>query len=407
MTDAALSDLKVVELSDFISGPYCCKIMADMGADVVKIEPPGVGDSSRRYGPFPGDVPHPEKSLLYAYLNTSKKGITLDVTTSLGKKIFLELIKGADILVENNPPKRMKELGLDYESLNAVNPKLIVTSITSFGQTGPYRDYKATDLVSMAMGGVAYATPGEVDDWETHPPLKAPGHSADFLAALTGAAGAMMAVTARSASGVGQQVDVSEQQSLAVIMRSDIMSHIHRGETPSRLAHMARRVGTRRPLKCKDGYFSLQLFQEHFWEAMKRCMGNPDWMELEIFTDRVQRRDNLDALFSLIEEWASDYTRAELYQTLQVENHIPCTMVNAVHELYPNEQLEDREFFIEMEHPVIGKFKAPSSPHRFSESPWALQSPAPTLGQHNHEILCERLGYSNEEIIRMQGMGVI
>ncbi len=407
MTDAALSDLRVVELSDFVSGPYCCKIMADMGADVVKIEPPGVGDSSRRYGPFPGDTPHPEKSLLYAYLNTSKKGITLDVTTSLGKKIFLQLIQDADILVENNPPQRMADLGLDYNSLKAVNPRLIVTSITSFGQTGPYRDYKATDLVSMAMGGVAYATPGEVENWEERPPLKAPGHSGDFLAALTGASGTMMAITARRFSGTGQHVDVSEQQSLSVIMRSDIINHVHKSETPSRIASMARRVGTRRPLKCKDGYFSIQLFMEHFWESMKRVMDYPDWAELEIFADRTQRRDNLDALFSLVEDWASQYTRAELYQLLQVENHIPCTMVNAVHELYPNAHLEDRGFFIEMEHPVIGKFKAPGSPHRFSESPWALQSPAPTLGQHNREVLCERLGYSKEDLLKMQGMGVI
>ena len=146
MADSALSGLRVVELGDFIAAPYCAKLMADMGAEVIKIEPPA-GDSARRYGPFPNDEPHSEKSLLFAYLNTSKKGVTIDVGKPLGKRVFLELLKDADFLVEANPPRAMEELGLDYESIKGVNPGLIVTSITPFGQTGPYRDYKATELV--------------------------------------------------------------------------------------------------------------------------------------------------------------------------------------------------------------------------------------------------------------------
>ncbi len=407
MVDSALSDLRVIELGDLISAPYCCKLMADMGADVIKIEPPGIGDTSRRYGPFPGDVPHPEKSLLYAYLNTSKRGITIDVTTKLGKRVFLDLVKMADVLVENNLPKRMQELGLDYESLKTINPRLIVTSITPFGQTGPYRDYRGTDLISMHVGGIGYATPGEVDEWEKRPPMKAPGHSGDFLAALLAASVTLLAVMSRKSSGAGQHVDVSQQESLATIMRGDTMSHVHRGETPSRIAAMARRVATRRPLACKDGYFSLQVFQDHFWEAMKKVMGNPDWADLELFTENRSRRDNLDALNSLLEVWASQYTKDELYQMLQVESHIPYFAVNTIPDLFQNDHLKAREFFVEMEHPAIGKFKAPGPPHRFSKSPWRLNSPAPQLGEHNQEIICGLLGYTNGDLVKMRGQGVI
>ena len=180
MAGSALSELRVVELGDFIIAPYCTKLMADLGADVIKIEAPGLGDSARRYGPFPEDEPHLEKSLLFAYMNTNKKGITLDVRSPQGKKVFKELLRETDVLVESNPPKLMEELGLDYKSLASVNSALIVTSITRFGQTGPYRDYKATDLVSFHIGGIGYPTPGDVDDPDTNPPLKAPGHQADW-----------------------------------------------------------------------------------------------------------------------------------------------------------------------------------------------------------------------------------
>ena len=406
MADSALSGLRVIELADFVSGPYCCKLMADMGAEVIKIEPPG-GDSARRYGPFPQDVPHPEKSLLFAYLNTSKKGMTLDVRVPLGKKVFKQLVSEADILVENNPAALMEELGLDYASLRSLNPKLIVTSITPFGHTGPYRDYKGNDLTAMHSGGVGYATPGGVEDWENHPPMKAPGHSGDFLAALTAASGTMMALAIRDFSGAGQHVDISEQQSLAVIMRGDVMSHYYQGQTPSRIAGMSRMVASRSPLRCKDGYISLQVFLDHFWANLRTVMGHPDWAQLDLFQDARSRMDNLDALIPLMEEWTMQYTKDELYQLLQVENHIPCLPVNTVADLFTNEHYRERGLFVDMEHPAIGAFKGVGAPYRYTESPWNIYSPAPLLGQHNQEIICEILGYSREDLVTMKQLGVM
>jgi len=407
MTGSALSGLRVVELGDFIAAPYCTKLMADLGAEVIKIEETGKGDSTRGYGPFPGDEPHPEKSLLFAYMNTNKKGITLDVSSPQGKKVFKELLKETDVLVESNPPKVMDDLGLDYNSLASVNPALIVTSITRFGQTGPYRDYKATDMVSFHFGGIGYPTPGDVEDPDSNPPLKAPGHQADFMGGITGAAGTMSAVLAREVTGRGQQVDVSILEALLRAMGNATVSYFSRGETPSRIAGVGRPIASRKPLLAKDGYYTVQMFADHFWESMKKILGYPDWAESEIFNERQARMENQDAILPFFEEWSKDYTRDELYQILQVENHMPSLPVNSVSELFTTPHFVERGTFIEMEHPQIGKFKAAAPPHNLSATPWQMTSPAPSLGQHNEEIICGKLGYSKEDLLRMSQLRVI
>jgi crotonobetainyl-CoA:carnitine CoA-transferase CaiB-like acyl-CoA transferase len=286
MAGNALSDIKMVELGDFMAAPYCTKLMADLGAEVIKIEEPGTGDSARRYGPFPGDEPHPEKSLLFAYMNSNKQGITLDVKGPQGKRVFKELLRDTDVLVESNPPRLMEELGLDYSSLARVNPGLIVTSITPFGQTGPYRDYKATDLVSFHIGGIGYPTPGDVDDPDIFPPLKAPGHQTHIMSGITGAAATMAAIFAREFTGRGQHVDVSEQETLLREIGGAVVSHVNRGETPIRIAGMGRPIASRKPLLAKDGYFTCQLLMDHFWESLKKVLGYPEWANSEIFSER-------------------------------------------------------------------------------------------------------------------------
>lgn len=407
MDNKALSGLSVVELGGFIPAPYCTKLMADLGASVVKIEPPGSGDPARKYGPFPGDNPHPEKSLLFAYLNTNKKSVTLDVKNPTGKKILMELIRDADILVESNSPKAMQELGLDYQSLTTENKGLIVTSITPFGQSGPYRDYKANDLVSFHIGGIGYPTPGDVEDPDTNPPLKAPGHQADIMAGATGASGSMSALFAREMTGTGQHVDVSEQEALVRAIGMAIVSTINRNETPSRIAGVGRPIATRKPLITKDGYFTAQFFMDHFWEALKNVMGHPEWMDQELFAESQLRMENLDAILLLVEEWSKDYTKAEIYQILQVENHIPCLPVNTMEDIFNHPHYIERETFQETSHPDIGHFKSPGPPYRWSKTPWEIASAAPRLGQHNKEIFCDKLGYSQSDLTKMYQVGII
>jgi CoA:oxalate CoA-transferase len=407
MAETALSGIKVVELGGFIAAPYCTKLMADLGAEVIKVEEPGKGDPSRSYGPFPDDDPHPERSLLFAYMNTNKLGITLDVKSTLGRRLFKELLRDADVLVESNPPKMMEELGLDYESLSAINPRLIVTSITPFGQTGPYRDYKATDLVSFHMGGIGYTTPGDVDDPDNFPPLRAPGHQADAMAGTAGASATMCAVIGRKLTGHGEHVDVSEQEPMVFVQSSAIVSHITKGEIHSRIAGVGRSIAPRKPIRAKDGYFTGRFSDDHFWQSLKDVMGHPAEMDSEMFKDRQSRSDNEDAVNTLIGEWAKNYTREELYQKFQVENHVPALAVNSVEDMLTHRHYVERGTFVEMEHPQVGKFKAPGPPHRFSETPWRIASPAPTLGQHNRDIICDRLGYSSEDLVRMRQFGAI
>jgi crotonobetainyl-CoA:carnitine CoA-transferase CaiB-like acyl-CoA transferase len=302
----------------------------------------------------------------------------------------------------------MEELGLDYESLSAINPRLIVTSITPFGQTGPYRDYKGVDMIAFHMGGTGYSTPGDIQDPDNQPPLKAPGHEADTMASIAGAAGTMCAIMNRDFTGKGEHVDVSRQEVITRVISNDLVSQTHKGVTPTRISSLGRSVAGRKTLLAKDGYYTIQPDRsERTWADMMRAMGNPDWAEMDMFKDREERRENMDVVIPLIEEWSKDYTRDELFELLQVQGHIPYLAVNSIEDAITHSHYVARGSFVETEHPQIGKFKMPGPPYRFPATPWRIASPAPTLGQHNKDIICDRLGYSKEDLVRMRQFGAI
>lgn len=403
MVEGALSDLKIVEYADFISGPFCAKLMADLGAEVIKVEPPS-GDKARRSGPFPSDVPHPERSGLFLYLNTNKLGITLNLKSTTGTKIFKELIKQADILIENYPPSVMKELGLSYETLAQVNPRLVLTSIAPFGQSGPYRDYKATNLVSMHMGGIGYYTPGAVDDLEAEPPLKGGGHQAHFIAGLMAALLSLSGIFMRTATGLGQHIDLSEHEAVAFNILRDMAGYTYEKVVPSRLKSQVRAFGNFLP--CKDGYVQLYSTDDRQWRGFVEAMGNPAWAEDERYRDPASRTANWDSLEPRIIEWASQRSKEEIYQTVQPK-HAACAPVNTIAEVLRSRQLASRAFFIEIDHPDTGKLKYPGAPCKFSQTPFQIARPAPRLGQHNEEVLSQRLGYTHQELVRMKESGVI
>ena len=246
-----LDGVKVVEYGSFISGPYCSKMMADMGADVIKVEQPFHGDESRVHGPFPGDVPDRERSGLYLFLNSNKRGVSLDPGNPAGKEILLELLEWADVLVENQPVSRIEELGLDYESVRKANPGLIVTSISPYGRTGPYKDYKGCDLTANAAGGFSFGN--------GHPhrePLTTPAYQASFMAGVTAALATTIALVGRDISGEGQLVDVSESQVIAVILTGyHLPTYIYRGIAGWRSGNRMRLgLFPNCVLPCKDGY---------------------------------------------------------------------------------------------------------------------------------------------------------
>jgi CoA:oxalate CoA-transferase len=397
--DAALAGLKVLEYGEMVAGPYCAKLLGDLGAEVMKIEKPGTGDEARRMGPFLNDVPHPERSGLFLYLNTSKMGITLDLEKATGRKILQELVKGVDVLVEDTKPGTMEKLGLGYDVLKAVNPALIMTSITPYGQTGPYRDYKAYHLNTYHMSGQAHFSysggrePGR-------PPSRSGGYVGDYDAGLSAAVATLGAYYWTLAGGEGQHIDVSELDALMSLDRVDIATLVNEPEAAKRRRGM---LGGLMP--CKDGYVVVTAAQQHQFEALVKLMGSPAWATGEKTKDEFARYENAAELQPLMEEWMMQYTKEEIYHRGQ-ELSCPVGQVNSAAEVFESPQIRERGFFVEIDHPETGKLEYPSASYKLSETPWRA-SRAPRLGEHNIEVYCDRLGYTREELARMKAWDII
>ena len=401
---AALSDLKVIELGNTVSAPFCTKMLASLGAEVIKVEKPGTGDDARKTGPFLQDIPDPECSGLFLYLNTDKLSITLNLETKAGRSIFGALIRDADVLVENNLPCEMQRLGLAYETLKGINPRLIMASITPFGYTGPYKDYKATDLISFHAGGLGYITPrpgaGEPDEG----PLRMRGHLADFIAGLDAAAGTMCVLYKRDQTGIGQHLDISEQESVAVCVATNVTANSYGGYTVARAG-----VAPYQPvtvLACEDGFIDIQCMTEEQWQRLVEVMGNPDWAHLEIFQDAFSRAANWDALQPLLSNWFAEQRMQEFYLKAQA-NRIAVAPTNTMEDVLKSEHLAGRGFFIELEHPNAGTLRYPGPLLKLSQTPSQVNQRAPLLGEHNEEIYCRRLGYSREDLSSMRTAGII
>jgi crotonobetainyl-CoA:carnitine CoA-transferase CaiB-like acyl-CoA transferase len=403
MVKAALSGLKVLEYAQFVSGPYCSKLLADLGAEVIKIEPPLVGDSARRREPFLDDIPHPERSGFFLFLNTSKLGITLDPDTVTGRDIFLKLVADCDVFIEDNPPLSMKDRGFDYENLSKINPRLIMTSITPFGQYGPYRDYKAYHLNSYHGSGVARVL-SSILPKETPIPTKGPSFLGDMDAGLSAATATMAALYGRLFSDEGQHIDISKQEALMALERVEIGMYGNEGETKFSTVFMQQMVGGLQ--RCKDGYVLITLGGDHHWKGLLRLLGDPEWAREEKYQGEMGKYKYAQDINEHIAEWMKDYTKEELYHRCQSSN-CPIGMVTTVADLVASRQLESRGFFGEVEHPVMGNVSCPTSPYRFSETPHCFHHPAPMLGEHNEEIFIDRLGYGKEDLMRMRGAGVI
>jgi len=401
MAQTALAGVKVLEYAQMVSGPYCSKLLADLGAEAIKIEEPGVGDEARRREPFPNDIPHPEKSGLFLYLNSNKLGITLNLQTTTGRAIFEELIKGTDVLIEDNRPSAMKELRMDYESLAEVNPRLIMASITPFGQTGPYRDYKAYPLNSYHGSGsasiLADIVPGEIER-----PVKGGGYLGDYDSGLCAAAAVVGALYRRLFTGVGQHIDVSKQEALLSLERVEIGRYAM-GDSRSTVS-VQRMVGGLH--RCKDGYVVITIPMQHQWEALAKLIGKPEWIKEESYKDEFARAAHAEELNARIGEWMINHTKDEIYHRGQ-ELSCPIGAISTAEELLNSEQLKARDFFMEVDHPKIGRVKFPAAPYRFSKTPWRLERPAPLLGEHNEEIYRRRLGYTKEDLVRMRAAGTI
>jgi len=401
--DQALSDIKVIEFGNLVPAAYCTKLMAELGAEVIKIEHPGLGDEARSIEPFARNMPGIEKSGLFAYLNTSKLSVTLDPGTVRGKAIFMELVKWTDILVENHPPGEMEALGLTYEILEKVNPGLIMTSITPFGQTGPHRNYKARELTTYHAGGYGFISTVCIQE-PVMPPVKAGGRQSQFGGGQAAAVATMCALFARKRMGQGQHVDLSIQELMAGQNESAVEHWTFNDNEMGGLTNPVVQPIT--PLECKDGWIFLMCVEEHQFDKLVELMGNPEWAKGELFKDRFVRAEYADALVPLLTDWTMQYTKNEVFQMCQAA-HIPVGADYSSEEVVNSPHLEAREFFVEIDHPVIGRAKYPGAPYRLSETPWRIRRHAPLLGEHNEEIFCGRLGYSREDLVKLRQAGVI
>jgi len=404
MTPRALEGMKIVEYCNMVSGPYCAKLLADMGADVFKIEQPHSGDDSRRRGPFPDDIPHQEKSGLFLYLNSNKKGLTLDTKKHEGKKIFKKLIEKTDVLIEDRPPGEMEALGLDYEKLKAINPGLIMISITPFGRSGSFKDYKAYQLNTVHASGQGYMLPIPALDME-RPPVKVGGHSSGFDVGLV----AVVAVTAafywKILTGQGQFIEISKQEALMSMQRVESVTFANDQVVLTRGGDKVRRMpgGI---IPCKDGYVVAVTPEEHQWHSLVKLIGDPEWAKEDWCQNAVIRSENAEKINKLIIEWTMKHTKEEIFRQGQALS-CPIAPVNTAEDIYHSEQFKARNFFVDMEHPAVGKLPFPSSSFRFSKTPWKLMQAAPLLGEHNEAIYGDRLGYSKEELSELKNKGVI
>ena len=423
MPYSLLAGLRVLEIGAMFSAPYCGKLLADAGADVIKLEPPSAGDPARRYGPWPGDIPHPERSGLFLYLNAGKRGITANLETPTGRDILRRLTAASDAVVHNIPPADLERLGLDYDDLaaGAGNPDLVMASISPWGLSGPWRDYKAYDINLAAAGGICEGL-GAPD----REPLTFGAPSVGYFAGMAAASSIVMALLGRDAHG-GQHIDIAEAETMAGLYNGpEALMAVYQWRVTRRTGHHA--LDFPYPnciLRCRDGHIFVGSPEGRQWRRLLEAMGNPAWAQQERFRNRTAM-NNLyaDEVDGYMEAWLADYTKAELL-ALALERRIPLAPVRTYDEVRADPSLAD--LFVVIERDDTGPIAYPGAPYRLpaaavdgnaatahsdaaavaADSSDTPPPPAPTLGQHNRELLCHELGYTPAELVKLYQTGIV
>ena len=375
------SALKVVECGEGISAAFAAKLLADLGAHVIKVEPPE-GDLTRRRGPFPADKPDPEKSGLFTYLNVNKHGVVANLTTTAGRQLFARLLERADILVHNVAPSARARQGLESAALRARNPHLIIAALSIFGESGPHADYHGYELTAANASGWAFVSPGASPHSEL-PPLRCFGNQCDFQAGVHAAMVTLAAYLYRLKSGKGQSIEIAEREVVTGLIENNLVHYTYAGRVASRLGN--RVIGPWFIADCADGQIFVIAVEEDQWQRLVQLMGNPEWASDELFADRLSRARNNDALQALMSEWIASWKVQDLYRAAQ-EHRIPFAPVNTMRSLYESEHLRERQFFVELEQPGIGRLNLPGMPSRYGSLSWTIRRPAPRLGEHDREV---------------------
>ena len=358
----------------------CQQLIGDLGAEVIKVEEPG-GDPARQRGPFPDDRVNPEKSGTFLALNTNKRGLSLDLVRDAAA--LRQLVAETDILIHNYPPRRMAELGIAYEPFRQRNPRLVMCSITPFGLTGPHKDYHAYELTTAHGGGWAWLSPGASERPDL-PPLKAAGHQTDLQAGLTAAMVSMAAYAKTLETGQGEHIDLSVQEYVASFLEQNFVYYSYMGQVASRLGQ--RLLAPWGMFACRDGLIFMVTVEQDQWLRLVELMGNPEWASWEIFQDPFMRAQNWDVLKPYLDEWMQTWTVEALFKAGQ-ERRICFAPVYSLEQLPRQQQLQERNIFVEVNHPAAGTLSHLGPPYRFQDDWWQITRPAPLLGEHSQEIL--------------------
>ena len=397
MDGGVFEGVKVLDISQDIAGSFCARLLADYGADVIKVEPSS-GSALRQMGPFFKDDPHPEKSLFFLVTNLNKRGITLNIDSPEGAGLFRKLAESADVVVESYKPGYLSGLGLGYEDLEGLNPSLIMTSITHFGQSGPYSQYEGEEIVDYAMGAIM-----SISGTSDREPLKHGGFQAQYEAGLNAAGATAVALLVQTNLGVGQHVDVSTVECVSSTMIGNQSMYSFTGGIQPRRKPLGTQFG--QPMPCADGWVLNQAGGGATWNDIADFYEQPILKE-QRFSNQTLRNENGEELDALLVDAIKDKGKWDLFEKAS-RMRMLFGLVQTPEELARCPQLESRGFYRDIEHPVMGALKVPAVLFNLSQTPYSLGCSAPTLGQHNTDVYCSEMGTSEEELTRWRRSGAI
>lgn len=391
----ALEEIKILDLTRVLAGPYATMILADLGADVIKVERPKTGDDSRQFGPYIND-----ESAYFMSINRNKKSMTLNFKKEAGKEILLELIKKVDVIVENFRPGTMEKLGLGYDVLRRVNPKIIYAAASGFGHTGPYSKRPAYDAVVQAMGGIMSIT-GQ----NGGKPTRVGSSVGDITAGLFCAIGILTALINRNSTGIGQKVDVAMLDCQVAVLENAIARYVVSGIVPKPSGNRHSSIVPFEPFNTKDGEIMVAAGNDVLWAKLCKALGREELANDKRFSTNPLRNQNYDELRPLIAKCFMGKT-TKTWQDILDSTGVPNGPINTVDKVLKDPQVLAREMIVEVDHSKAGKVKMPGIPIKLSETPGAIKIAAPILGQHTEDILKEILSMDNEEIEELKKLNI-
>ncbi len=398
MSGKALAGVKVVEMGTMVAGPYCGKLLADMGADVIKVEPPS-GDASRQHGPFPESGPHPERSALFLYNNTSKRGVTLDATSDEGGDALRRLAQWGDILIDNLPERQLERLGFDWATLAGINPALVYVSITPYGRTGPRADVKGDELTIIQAAGLGNLLPTRAVNTD-RAPIKMAGHAVGYHAGMTAAVAVMGALIGQRKTGRGRLIDLSLQEAMLSMVRPSLAGTRYDGTNWGRVPDRPPAMGR---MQTSDGYVVVGTPENHHFKLFRELMGNPEWVAGKDWEERAYRTHHQMEVAPQMEEWMHRQKKHDIHRR-GGQMGIAVGALNSAEDLMKDEHYAAREYFVEVDHPEAGKHRYAGWAYRMTATSPEVSRPAPLLGEHNREVFSGVLAYSEEESARLAGV---